>query len=395
MPSITFGDRLREARKRAGYSQQELAGHSGVSLSLIRKLEQGEREDTRLETARALASSLRVPTSRLIAGHTEEGADPATVDQWAAVRYALVAHPTRDDVAEAPTVSGLQEAFSAALPLRAKHRFAELSGILPPLVRDAEILAGITPEGRALRFRVASLCAWLLTMNRHFTEAEDLISHHLQDAPDGVQAAAMVNTMSWLLLRQGRLGEARALAVKWADETEPHRLSRATADELSAWGWMLLRVSNSSVRDAREGEAVDALRLAAAAAAAMGREVQSQADPMRTFGPTTVALKEAENAMIMDQPDRVLQLSAPLDAAGMRPMSLANWNRHRLDVANAKARTRDYAGAIGTMLEVWESSPEWLPQQRYARDILGRIVGRRRTLTPEMRQLTEAVRLPL
>lgn len=40
------------------------------------------------------------------------------------------------------------------------------------------------------------------------------------------------------------------------------------------------------------------------------------------------------------------------------------------------------------------SAPQWLPHQRYARDIVGRIVEKRRTLTPEMRLIADAVGLP-
>ncbi|TYP04542.1 helix-turn-helix protein [Streptomyces coelicolor] len=66
--SADIGKQLRDVRKRRGMSQQELAKSSGVSLSLIRKLEQGERSDTRLETARQLAAALHVPTTRMPAG---------------------------------------------------------------------------------------------------------------------------------------------------------------------------------------------------------------------------------------------------------------------------------------------------------------------------------------
>ena len=69
----TLGGRLASARKRRGLSQRELAQASGLSVSLIRKIEQGEREDTRLETARKLAAALGVPTTTL--------ADQAPLDQ--------------------------------------------------------------------------------------------------------------------------------------------------------------------------------------------------------------------------------------------------------------------------------------------------------------------------
>lgn len=51
-----IGDRLREARKRCGLTQRELAQQSGVSVSLIRKLEQGDYDNgVRLETVRKMA----------------------------------------------------------------------------------------------------------------------------------------------------------------------------------------------------------------------------------------------------------------------------------------------------------------------------------------------------
>ncbi|WP_181787818.1 helix-turn-helix domain-containing protein [Streptomyces phytophilus] len=392
-PEEHIGDRVRTVRKRRGLTQKELAAAAGLSVSLVRKLEQGELIDTRLETVRRFAVALRVSTSSLISGRTEEAVDSPTFDRWALVRKAL-SSPPPDDITEPPTAEGVRSALQDALRLRAQHRFVEIADLLPPLLRDAEILASHTREGRHLRFRVMLLTGWLLTQTRQFDAAEELMSVHLQDAGDHIQGMAMVNTLCWLLLRQGRLGEAQEYAVRWADDAEPARLSRATADELAAWGWMLLRVSNSSVRDARDGAAADALRMAQAAAILIGHEQQSGADPIRTFGPTTVALKECENAMILDQPDRVLTLAKPLAAGGVRT-TLANWSRHRLDVANAQVRLRRHADAMTTLQRVRAEAPEWLPHQRYARDIVGRLVERRRTLTPEMRELADTVRLPL
>jgi len=61
----TTGDRIRDIRKRRGLTQRALAESSGVSLSLIKKLEQGDYGDVRLETLHKLAVTLRVPTTAL------------------------------------------------------------------------------------------------------------------------------------------------------------------------------------------------------------------------------------------------------------------------------------------------------------------------------------------
>jgi len=57
----TTGDRIRDIRKRRGLPQRALAESSGVSLSLIKKLEQGDYGDVQLETLHKLAVTLRYP----------------------------------------------------------------------------------------------------------------------------------------------------------------------------------------------------------------------------------------------------------------------------------------------------------------------------------------------
>ena len=68
---------------------------------------------------------------------------------------------------------------------------------------------------------------------------------------------------------------------------------------------------------------------------------------------------------------------------------------HRLDVAHAHVTLRHYPEAIKVLQELRQARPQWLPQQRYARDILTTVITRRRTLTGEMRELAGFLRLPL
>ncbi|MYZ35155.1 MULTISPECIES: helix-turn-helix transcriptional regulator [unclassified Streptomyces] len=387
----TAGQRVKDVRKRRGLSQRELADASGVSLSLIRKLEQGERETARLETLRKLAHSLRVPTMQLAGGPNPEDASEETVDRWTAVREALERPPLAaglDD--EPPTVSGVRAALRETEPLFSGDQFAALSVMLPPLLRDAEALG---PEGRPVRVRLLQLAGWLMTQTRQFKAAETALERALDDSADRLEGAATVNTLCWLLLRQGELGKAYDLSVKWADDVEP-RVSRATPAELSTWGWMLLRVSAAAVRNSQPGDAEDALKFATAAAVALGREYAPENDFLRTFGPTTVKLKAAENAGVIDRPDMVLRLAERIPFSGLKPTS-NNRNRHLLDVSDALVKTGNYADAFGKLEQINADSPEWLPNQRYARDILGRVISGRRTLTAEMRTMADVVGLPL
>lgn len=391
---VHIGTRIRDLRKRRGVTQTALARGSGVSVSLISKLEQGEVPRTRMETARKLAKALRVPTMRLMQGDAD-GADQETADHWGPVRAALSAPPGTDhDAAEPPpTTHGVSVALGEVEPLFASDRFADLATLLPPLLRDADALDHDLPQARAARVRLLQLTGWLLTQTRQYDAAEMALSRALDDSADRADAAATVNTLCWLQLRTGRLEEARALAARWADDTEP-RMSRATPDELSAWGWMMLRVSAAAVRDNRPAESADALRMAQTAAVALGREHAPRSDFLRTFGPTTVALKKGEAASVTDRPDVVLRIAETIPSGGLRPTS-NNRNRHLLDVADAHVKLRQYADGVQVLRGIYSASPEWLPQQRYARDIMSRIIARRRTLTPEMRELADVVRVPM
>lgn len=63
---LTLGQRLRKLRDDAGLSQGELSARSGVSLSLITKIERGHTADPKASTLQALAKALGVTTSGLL-----------------------------------------------------------------------------------------------------------------------------------------------------------------------------------------------------------------------------------------------------------------------------------------------------------------------------------------
>jgi hypothetical protein len=206
---------------------------------------------------------------------------------------------------------------------------------------------------------------------------------------------AAVGVMAWCLLRQGRLSEAGDLAVEWADRAEP-RFSRATDGELAAYGKVLLYVNNAMIRDNRPGEADDALSLARAAAAKIRRDVPANASTTMTFGPAQVQIIGAENAALAGRPDRVLVLAERIPGMGLARVEPVQRLRHRLDVASAHAMRRQYGDVVEVMTALRAEAPEWLAQQRYARDILEGIIRRRRgPLTEDLRELAAAVQLPI
>jgi transcriptional regulator with XRE-family HTH domain len=98
----TLGERIQAFRKRRALTQRELATASGVSVSLIRQLEQGVLDDTRMETAHRLARALRVSTTALLATH-DERPEPSA-QPWLPLRAAVEGPAPQLD--EEPTLAG-------------------------------------------------------------------------------------------------------------------------------------------------------------------------------------------------------------------------------------------------------------------------------------------------
>jgi transcriptional regulator with XRE-family HTH domain len=55
---VALADRIRQLRRKAGLSQEQLAFRAGVTTSVIRKLEQGQADNPQWTTIRAIARIL-------------------------------------------------------------------------------------------------------------------------------------------------------------------------------------------------------------------------------------------------------------------------------------------------------------------------------------------------
>jgi transcriptional regulator with XRE-family HTH domain len=392
MDDTSSGDRLAGIRRRRGMSQKDLARLSDVSVATIRNMEQGTGTRPRVQTLLKLAASLKVDTTTLMYPGQPEAPDPAPVEQWDDVRDALY-EELPAAAGEPATEAGILAALAGCIPDIGVNRYSRARLMLPGLIRDARSLGR---EGRAAQATVYNTAAWLLTQTRQFSDAEAAARLALDAAPDHLHAASPAATWAWCLLRQGRLAEAAALAERWADDLEPTRVSRATPQHLAAWGKLLLFVNNAAVRDNRCGAAEDALSLAGMAAERIGREVRVDASTARTFGPGTVLMIRGENEVLTGNPQRALDIAERVPWDGLLYRGSANKRRHRLDVASAHVMLRQRDEAIGELSSLREQAPEWLAQQRTARDVLESLIGQwKRTIPAQVRELADAVQLPL
>jgi hypothetical protein len=86
-----------------------------------------------------------------------------------------------------------------------------------------------------------------------------------EEAGDVVLQAIAIRTYSWAFTRLGMFDEAERIAVDMAERTEPSS-SKASPEELAAWGLLLGQASKAATNSNRLERAGDYLNLAHSAA---------------------------------------------------------------------------------------------------------------------------------
>ncbi len=399
-----LADNVRKYRRAAGLTQESLAESAGVSLSVVRKVEQGG--DARVETLHALARALGVSTSALFATETPKPVigDESNRQYLVELRRALMPpvgmSATEAESGDTGELSVLREEIDSCHALYQSDRYSSVARSLPRLLLASErsvlMLDGEEKRrARIVRAQALLLAGKYLTQVRQYDMAYHAIAEGIRSARDAdarQTAITGVVGMCWLLLRQDRFDESEQLAARTATEAEP-QFSSASPAELAVWGELGLRIASAAVRNNRPDVAREARRMAATAATALGTEHMAFGDHWGKFGPVTAETKAVEDLSIMGDARGVLRRA---DDGVLSRAALANygmpgantWGRHRLDVAQAHASLREHDDAMRELVLLRETSAEWLTHQPLARSVMRNILmSRKRTLTQEMRDM--------
>lgn len=402
--SAGLGENVRTHRRTAGLSQEQLADDADLSVSVIRKIEQGGQ--VRVETLHSIARALGVPTSALFG---TDAPHPVIEDETnrqllAELRRALMPPVGLSETLAAPSepddLSTLRRRINDGHALYHADRYDSVAGILPGLLRGAEAAAATAigeeqQQAIIVRAQALLLAGKYLTQLRQYDMAYQALAEGIRLARETGQTlggATGVIGMCWLLLRQNRFDESEQLAATTAQQVEP-RISSASAGELAAWGELALRIASAAVRNNRPDEAAEARRMAATAASALDQEHVDYRTHWTTFGPVTAELKAVEDLSIAGDSRGVLRRSddGRLASKALRKFgkpSANNWDRHRLDVARAHVALGSSQDAMEELVRTKRTSGYWLKHQPMARYVMQDLLRtRKRTLTRDMREM--------
>jgi transcriptional regulator with XRE-family HTH domain len=384
-PDMSVGDRLKVARRYAGFSQEQLAERSGVHIDTIRKLEQNQRHSARVSTANSLAGALGIETTALLLGALEEGVrhDSGLL----AVRRALVPlddfTPPADVVEEdtPPDLDALRESVCDGWSNYHAGDFASLGATLPSLIGEARTATRELTNGRAAAAQ--AVLAKVLQLGSHV-----MIQHRMEDfgllgldrarrsaelSNDPLLPAMMSNSVAWVFLRTGRLEDSERVAVATADHIEPAFRSSA-ATHVAVYGGLLLSAMTAAARRQRYDTARELLNVARAAAQRIGDD---STDRLTTvFGPTSVGMQAVSVETAAGEWGPALQLAKQVPMTGKTPVSWAV--RFLLDVAQAQSETYHDVDAVATLRTIKQLAPEWMRRHGLATAIIRELLGRPR-----------------
>ncbi|MFI9175737.1 helix-turn-helix transcriptional regulator [Streptomyces lincolnensis] len=404
--STGLGDNVRKYRRTAGMSQEGLAEAADLSLSTVRKVEQGGHVS--MDTLAALAAALGVETSALFASEAPQpivGAeDEVNRRHLAELRRALMppiglAAPLAEP-GEAAEPSVIRQGVQDSHTLYQADRYTSVARKLPGLLRSSEAAVAILNGEEQQHAMIARAHALLLTGKyltqvRQYDMAYFALAEAIRLARETGQtqlAATGVVGLGWLLLRQDRFDESEQLAAQTAAEIEP-RMSDATPAQLAVWGELWLRVAAAARRNNRPDVATHARRMAATAGGALEREHTDFPTHWSAFGPVTAEAKAVEDLALVGDARGVLRradggLLSAKAAKSVGRLSTNNWGRHRLDVARAHVLLGSHQDAMDELVNLRETADVWLTHQPMARRVMADILKtRKRTLTEDMRSM--------
>ncbi|MEV7088750.1 helix-turn-helix domain-containing protein [Streptomyces sp. NPDC093085] len=362
-----MGDRIAELRFRRGMTQEQLAERAGLSVDVVRKLEQGRRQTARLSSINALARALDTEPSYLVGQPTtfdvrttEESALPSVL----ALRQAV--SPVSDllggdaDPEEPPTVEALRAALASTEVIRRDGRMAEIGALLPQLIRDARTAAhAYTGADRAaansvlaVAYQVAATTLTALGKeDAAFTSMERSLLA-IEQCDDPALETLTASTLSWVFTKQGRLADAEQVALARAEQIEPS--FRSAPEELALWGILLLRAATAAVRQEKYDAVNEFLRMARGAAGSMGEDRLVHATP---FGPTNAAVAHVNFLVEMDRGAQAIAASRVPGLGSLPPTWRA---RFHVDRALAYDSLGEDRAAAGALLKAESAAPEWM-----------------------------------
>jgi transcriptional regulator with XRE-family HTH domain len=393
-----IGQRIASYRVRRGLTQDELAGLVGISLSMMKKIESGDRLVTRFSQLVNFAQVLRVKDLRELTGVPL----PLMPD-------GKRGHPRAETVRTAVLSRGHGVDFTTLEDLEAQlvrawdtwqspsaFRYEAVGQYLPGLVGLAQ--AGVNAlEGydrKAARGLASSAYQLARTWTKRVGEYElsllvaDRAVSCAFDADDPDLTGAAAWNLAMILSAQGETSQARSVVSQAIEQLGRH-LDDASPARLAVFGGLHLMGATEAAREDDADGSDHLLNEAATIAARVGETNYHR----MVFGPTNVALHRISTTVELGRTAQALELAERTVVAGA--VSVERRLTYHLDAARCYARQKNQVAAVHMLTRVHRESPEELRFNSVARELLRQLNGTARaTIRADLQPLLAAADLP-
>lgn len=393
-----IGQRIAGHRVRRNLTQDELAGLVGISLSMMKKIESGDRLVTRLSQLILFARALKIKDLRELTGVPL----PLMPDgrrghpRAEAVRVAVLGRGRGVEPISVEDFGTRLDRAWDTWQAPSAFRYEAVGQLLPDLIGQA---AAVVSASEGVGRRAASgLASSAYQLARTWTKrvgeyelsilvADRAVSTALDADNSGLAGAAAWN-LAMILSAQGETGQARAV-VKHAIEELLPQTDRPTEDTLAVFGGLHLLAAAEAAREDDAGEADRLLSVASTVAAKVGETNHHR----MAFGPTNVALHRISTTLELGRTAQALDIAERTTVAAAP--SVERHLTYHLDAARCYLRQSNQVAAVHMLSRIHRDSPEELRFNSALRELLRQLSGNARaTVRKDLEPLLAAASLP-
>ncbi|MFD4207367.1 helix-turn-helix domain-containing protein [Micromonospora tulbaghiae] len=398
LPELTFGQRLKVYRERSGKTRAVLGGLVGRSAEWVKAVETDRILPPRIHMLDRIARALKVDVSALAGELSDRSAvvngpeHPALASVRDAVNRVVLA-----DDAEPESLADLRERL--AMAWRARHQASDhrtvLGGLLPRLLHDVQ-RAALVYEGIERR-QAHSLLAETFGLAQMFL-AYQPAAELLWRVADRAMVAAQdsgdpeaVALAAWFLCQvhrdAGDWDTAMAVTHDVLLALEP-RAADAGTNLLALWGALNFEAAYTAARAGEEGRA---WRYWDRADRVAQRLPEGFYQPQTSFSRIVMGAHAVTVAVELQKPGEAVRQARRYDSAVIpsRPRRA----RHLIEVARAHYGKDDKEAAVATLRKAYESAPETIRFNGYARQITLDLLDGPRSTRDDARDLAVKVGL--
>ncbi len=392
LPELTFGQRLKVYRERSRKTRAVLGGLVGRSAEWVKAVETDRILPPRIHMLDRIARALKIDVSVLA---VELGDRSAAVNgpehpALASVRDAVNRIPLSGDT-PAESLAGLRERLAVAW--RARHQASDhrtvLGGLLPGLLRDGQ-RAVLAYDGEQRRQAQALLAETLglAQMFIAYQPAAELLWRVADRAMVAAQESGEPEAIAcagWFLCQvhrdAGDWDTAMAVTLDVLSALES-RAADGSTNLLALWGALNFEAAYTAARAGEEGRA---WRYWDRADQVAQRLPEGFYQPQTSFSRVIMGAHAVTVAVELQKSGEAVRQARRHDAAAIpsRPRRA----RHLIEVARAHYGKDDRETTVATLRKAYESAPETIRFNGYARQITLDLLDGPRSVRDDARDL--------